>query len=464
MELRQTKQRILGGMTKGKRRKTKVAGRRFVIMLSSFVFCLSSFVWMCGSAWAAEERFPPPEFRSGYKFPQPQVVLPRGAWWDFVDAGLLAAFLAIAAYLAVKRRSRRGIFWLTVVALAYFGFYRQGCVCAVGSVQNVAAAAFAGSALPSIVGVFFALPLIMALFFGRVFCAGVCPLGAIQDVVLLRPVQVPAWLEAGLGLAAHAYLAAAVVFAAVGSEFLICSYDPFVGLFRFGGTFGMLMLGAGLLLASMFIGRTYCRFLCPYGVLLRTLAAFAKWPVHVSPAACISCKLCERSCPFGALNRPRTALDAQARLRRMTAAVVLGTVAIVLGSLGGYAGRSLWSRLDRNVQLAQAIQAAEAGTPPADMSDLLAAWQKTGESPADVYARANAITHRLGWGGAIAGAWLGAVVAFRLWKWGHGLPRTIYDADTGACLGCARCFESCPVELERRGIKVSLPVLAEARA
>jgi ferredoxin len=417
----------------------------------------------------AEERFPPPDFRSGYHFPQSQFVLPHGPWRNGLDAALLAACLALAAWLAVKVRSRRGIFWLTVFSVAYFGFYRQGCVCAVGSVQNVVAAAFGKDVgLPWVVGIFFALPLIAALFFGRVFCSSVCPLGAVQDLFLFKPLQVPAWLEAGLGLLAHVYLAAAVVFAAAGSEFLICSYDPFVGFFRFSASLSMLLLGAGLLLASMFVGRTYCRFLCPYGVVLRTLSTLAKWPVHVSPTACISCKLCQDACPLGALNRPRGGIGASVRLRRTLLGVVLGAAAIVLGAIGGYQGRGLWSRLDRTVQLAQAVQASEKGAPPADFADEVTAWQKSGQSPAELYAQAGQVTARLGLGAAIAGAWLGSVIAFRLLKWGRGLPRAIWDADAGTCLACARCFASCPVELERLGeipsaaALVSLPVLSEA--
>ncbi|MHC5086583.1 MAG: 4Fe-4S binding protein, partial [Planctomycetota bacterium] len=42
--------------------------------------------------------------------------------------------------------------------------------------------------------VFFFSPLVFTLFFGRSFCAAVCPLGVIQDLVLLRPLKVPIWL------------------------------------------------------------------------------------------------------------------------------------------------------------------------------------------------------------------------------------------------------------------------------
>ena len=38
---------------------------------------------------------------------------------------------------------------------------------------------------------FFFLPLVAAFLFGRVFCGGVCPLGAVQDLVLLKPKAVP---------------------------------------------------------------------------------------------------------------------------------------------------------------------------------------------------------------------------------------------------------------------------------
>ena len=119
--------------------------------------------------------------------------------------------------------------------------------------------------------------------------------------------------------------------------------------------------------------------------------------------------------------------------------------------------------------MAQAVQAAEKGVPPADFADHLTAWQKTGETPGDLYGRAEAVTARLGWGAAIGGAWLGSVIAYRLLKWGRGLPRVIYDADAGTCVGCARCFMSCPVEWERLGKipsaagVVALPVLEVGR-
>ena len=48
----------------------------------------------------------------------------------------------------------------------------------------------------------------------------------------MRPVQVPTWIDHALGLLAYVYLGAAVLFAATGTAWIICRYDPFVGLFR----------------------------------------------------------------------------------------------------------------------------------------------------------------------------------------------------------------------------------------
>ena len=139
-----------------------------------------------------EERFPKPDFQSGYTRPDLQTPPPRANTREIVDIAVLIAALSLASYLTLKVRSRRYVFVLMLFCMAYFGFYREGCVCSVGSIQNVAYALFnPGYAIPISVILFFALPLLFTLFFGRTFCAAVCPLGAIQDVVVLKPGSLP---------------------------------------------------------------------------------------------------------------------------------------------------------------------------------------------------------------------------------------------------------------------------------
>ena len=66
-------------------------------------------------------------------------------------------------------------------------------------------------------------------------------------------------------------------------------------------------VGAAFLLAGMFVGRPYCRFLCPYGGLLKLASLASKWRVRVTPDTCTQCRLCEQSCPFGAMREPAPA-------------------------------------------------------------------------------------------------------------------------------------------------------------
>ncbi len=54
-----------------------------------------------------------------------------------LDVALLAFGLVFAAWLILKNRNRKGVMLLSIASVAYFGFYRKGCICAVGAIQNV---------------------------------------------------------------------------------------------------------------------------------------------------------------------------------------------------------------------------------------------------------------------------------------------------------------------------------------
>jgi ferredoxin len=441
---------------------------------------------------------------------------------ELIDLGVLAAALALAALLVLKLRSRRAVLALMIFSLLYFGFYRMGCLCPVGSVQNVSSAlsgrtdvslddrkidaALAGVALsdarraaglderefrrrlrqatrqaakeairlrlsrfdaasitdtpadrpgdagrfslslrrnawnrtlledletvelppavpgapalalgqvwhcedrlgvlPWVVVAIFALPLIATLFFGRVFCASVCPLGAVQDAVLIRPLRIPAFLEHPLRLLAVAYLAFAVLLAVTGSTYLVCKFDPFVTLFRivpvgkwlrwrqqwasFGedagdfftnatGRWELLLLPISFLVISAFVGRPYCRFLCPYAVLLRPLSRLSWRHASITPDECIQCRLCEDACPFGAIDKPTPAHVATGwDRRRLVIVMAVAPVLLAAGAWGGWAlGRPLARahlklRLADRLALEKQLRAAEtaAGALPAEI-------------------------------------------------------------------------------------------------
>jgi NosR/NirI family transcriptional regulator, nitrous oxide reductase regulator len=245
----------------------------------------------------------------GYKTPDVQKPLPRNWWLQLVDVTVLAGALGVSVWIVLKRRNRRWLTVLTAGSLAYFGFYREGCICPIGSIQNVTVAlADPRYSLPGVVIAVFFIPLLYALFFGRAFCGGVCPLGAIQELVVIRPLQVPQKLDRALGLLKYVYLGIAIVFAlrpALTRDFLICRYDPFVGFFRRTGAPHMLFIGAAFLIAGMYIGRPYCRWLCPYGGLLSWCSRLASRGVSITPDKELDCGLCAQACPYGAIENMR---------------------------------------------------------------------------------------------------------------------------------------------------------------
>lgn len=410
-------------------------------------------LFLLGTAWglfAAQPaaRFPKPEFESGYATPVTQCPVPRSPVREWVDVAVLAGALGATAWLALRRRSRRGVVAVAVFSILYFGFFRKGCVCAVGAIQNVAAGLAGGAPpLPWTVVLFFVLPLAFALFLGRIFCAAVCPLGAIQDVVIRKPVKLPPALAGALEFGPYLYLGLAVLYAVTGAGYLICRADPFIGFYRLGAPAGLLVWGAALLILGMFVGRPYCRFLCPYGVLLNWASRVSARHVTITPDRCVNCRLCDDACPFGAIlpatppGPPEPRPEARRRLAR---ALGMIPVAVVLGAGAGYALHGELASWHPAVQLAQRVALEEQGR-VRDYTLESEAFRSTGTPMAALYGDARRIVAGFRAGATALGAFLGLAIAMRVLGLSRWPQRKDYEIDRGSCLSCARCFEYCPV-------------------
>lgn len=401
------------------------------------------------------ERFPKPDFQTDYQRPDLLTPEPRSQTLETIDIFVLILSLSLASYFALKQRSRRNIFLLMVFNLIYFGFYRKGCVCSIGAIQNVVYALFHSDyAIPLTVIVFFVLPLLFTLFYGRTFCAAVCPLGAIQDAVVLKPTKVPGWLNQSLSIIPYIYLGLAVLFATTGAGFIICQYDPFIGIFRFGTSFNMVIFGISMLILGTVIARPYCRFLCPYGVLLNWMSRLSRRHVSITPDECNNCRLCEDSCPFGAIKKPTEIQHPENRegeIKRLALLLVLLPV-IVVGS--GWVGSRLYRPLSRQhftVSLAEEIQLENSGE-RTETTEITRTFRATGKPVETLFSEARVIQNKFKTGGWILGGFLGFVFCVKMITLSIRRRRSEYSIDTGTCLSCARCFSYCPYEQVRLGL------------
>jgi NosR/NirI family transcriptional regulator, nitrous oxide reductase regulator len=397
----------------------------------------------------AQDRFPRPEFESGHAYPTNQMPVPRAPVWEYIDVAVLLGALIVTTWLALKKRSRQGLVWMSLFSLAYFGFYREGCICAVGSVQNVSLALFnTGYSIPLTALLFFIIPLLFALAYGRVFCAGVCPLGAIQELTGIRPVKLPKFVEILLASVPFIYLAIAILFSSTNSQFIICRYDPFVGIFRLDAPYTMIIFGALLLLAGVFVNRPYCRFLCPYGVLLNIFSRFAGKHLTITPAECTNCRLCEEACPYNAIipsNLEQNQEEPEKSRKRFILYFVSVPVFALAGALLVYNMAPVLSGANSNVRLAREIRAEKTSGIESTLKDVLA-YKESGKTETELYNEEALIIGRYRKGSPWAGAFLGISLGIGMISLTIKTRRNEYKPHQGKCYSCGRCFKYCPIK------------------
>ncbi|WP_340110854.1 4Fe-4S binding protein [Maribellus mangrovi] len=398
---------------------------------------------------AQQQRFPKPEFDTGYEQPSPVTPEPRALAMEYIDVLVLLLVLSAVTWMVIKKRSRRGVLWLSVFTLAYFGFYRLGCICSIGAIQNVTLTFFDATYAISLTALlFFLIPLVFTLFFGRTFCAGACPLGAIQDLVIIKPISLPKWLNKTLGLIPYIYLSLAVLYAATGTDFIICRYDPFIGIFRMDAKFLMVVFGVAFLLMGMFVARPYCRFLCPYSVPLNWMSRFSRRHVTITPSSCIQCKLCTNSCPFDAIDFPANEKEVVKSglgpKRFLTYALVI-PLWVALGVFVGNRSYVFLSKANPTVYLAELlISNPEIRNDPDNID--VQTFMSMGKTMDELVVEAETIQDKFYTGSMIAGGFLGLIIGMTLLNTVVFRKRQDYEPHKGNCFSCARCVDYCPVE------------------
>lgn len=399
---------------------------------------------------SAENRFPKPDFESGYQYPQLHYAIPNEHLWLIVDLILLVALMSIVAWAVIRKQTKKPMIWVSVISVAYFGFFRTGCVCSIGSVQNIALA-FADHTyiLPLSVLLFFMLPLVFAFLFGRVFCAGVCPFGALQDLVAIKNYRISASVSSVLKVLPWIYLIFGLLYALTRTRFIICQFDPFIGIFRMGGDLGLILFGGLLLITSVFIGRPFCRFLCPYGALLSLFSRVSIFKIKITKQLCINCDLCNNACPVDAIRAPYANKVKEDRLqgvKRLLMYFIFLPLMIASVALAMRLGSSELSKANKEVRLYQSLVQQE--NDPKDQIPIeLEAFFGQGGNREALESNVVEIQASFKLYSTLAGAVIGLVLGLTLIQLSLKRSRKLYEIENADCVACGKCFNYCPLNL-----------------
>jgi ferredoxin len=408
------------------------------------LLCISALI--LPAITEAQNRFPKPDFESGYTYPEFNYFVPNETLWNVIDIVLLVAMMSLIAWAVLRSRKRAPVFIVSIISVLYFGFFRSGCVCSIGAVQNVALALTDNSySIPVFVFLVFILPIIFTFLFGRVFCAGVCPFGALQELVNIRNFRLSKAVSAVLGMIPWVYLIFALLYAVTRSQFIICRFDPFVGIFRIGGDFGMIALGGLLLAASVFTGRPFCRFLCPYGALLSLFSRVSLRHLTITPK-CINCDLCRNACPVDAIRPPYENKVKESRVTGVKRLIAYFVFLPLMGLAGALLLRSVGDSLshaNKDVRLYEQVMQNE--TNPQDIQPIdVEVFFSQGGTMDELLVRTTGIRRQFTFYSTVAGALIGLIIGISLINLSLKRTRETYEIDHAACINCGRCFSYCP--------------------
>ena len=158
--------------------------------------------------------------------------------------------------------------------------------------------------------VMFVLVMASAVLLGSAFCGFICPLGTVQELVgklgkKLFPKKynkvIPRKLDIKLKYLRYVVLAVILYFSGTTLKLVFADYDPYYALFNFYTeevALTAIVILVVVLFSSLIIERPWCRYLCPYGVILGWFNKIRIFKLSRNSSTCIHCKKCDLACPM----------------------------------------------------------------------------------------------------------------------------------------------------------------------
>lgn len=141
----------------------------------------------------------------------------------------------------------------------------------------------------------FGITLILAVFFGRIYCGYICPMNTlmiptdwISKKMKIKTDKTPKWLSSGkLGWISLIASIALMIF----SKRVLQKNIPVL----------IIWIIVAILVTLRYKPHVFHNLICPFGVLQKTFGRFAIFSERVEQSKCIGCKKCEKVCPSVAI-------------------------------------------------------------------------------------------------------------------------------------------------------------------
>ena len=230
------------------------------------------------------------------------------AWWPAYAAHFLswlAVFTAgLILFLGKKHNLRKPLLFFSLLLT---GFYLGGCPTPVGSWYYLLTG---NRGVMGLVLFLLLVPILLSLFWGRIFCGWMCPIGAAQELISNKRfrVKMPIAVDQPLKKLKYLLLAGFSLVTLWTGVNYFGHHEPFKTLFNFDGSTLSFVLLALVLAWSIVTERPFCRYICPLGAILAITSRCSRCKVSLDRSTCVHCHLCAKSgcCPTGALRMEST--------------------------------------------------------------------------------------------------------------------------------------------------------------